>query len=140
MEQYGQQQSREKTFLSRLPNKNWGYVIYRTVYAPESDRAWDVVVSKLEAYMLREVDKSLWEWEEPPTAQYEIVFGRQKEAPDPSLNTTICKQLKNRIMGDQTKLDGCSLEAVRSLFCHFPGPGEYIPNKDICVVIDEEAF
>lgn len=53
------QQSDQRDFLERqlLGNRHWGYVIYRTVYTPESEEAWDAVVAKLEAYMAREVDE-----------------------------------------------------------------------------------
>lgn len=96
-------------------------------------------MSKLEAYTLREVDQSLWKWEESASG----TSHRQRpeeEAPDPSLNARIRERLKKRVVSDKMRLDGCSLRDVCKMFYRLSGSGEYVPKAEFCIVIDVEVL
>jgi hypothetical protein len=70
---------------------SWGFVIYRTVYTPESDAVWTAAVAKLEAYLFREIDRGL-SWRPTPS---------WKEPVNPTVNAAIRSRMWNLYLSDQ---------------------------------------
>lgn len=148
------QQMSEKSWLATQQRKSrggrwtWGYVVYRTVYTPESDALWDSIVAKLEGYMFREVDRTLW---------YDPMWDRDPEEPlyrsletflplDPAVNAEIRDHMSNMYKNDRNVYDGLSTRELRAKFneeWHAPfHKFPYYPIVDLqkFLVIDEEVF
>src|ERR1700710_2945427 len=56
----GQEANRNtRRFLDSLGPNTWGYIIYRTVFTPDSNICFPLAIEKLNAYVKAEVDRDL---------------------------------------------------------------------------------
>lgn len=103
----------------------WGYMIYRTVYTPQSDECWSAAMAKLDRYMHHSIDANA---------------GKDG---DPYPERLIHESYRNVVLHDKDQFDGASIEQVREHFnqwrpdrCHFNGFGRY----NMCLMVDEKAL
>jgi hypothetical protein len=134
-----------RRFLTETWTSNWGFVLYRTVYTPESDILWPDITKKLDAY----IHKSIWE-SNPKFDAYEL---------DPEPNRQACALLKNEIMDDKAKFDGATIEEIMNHYVDLMGyrdwnelPDFVAPkispfckahphiNRHMCLLIDQEVL
>jgi hypothetical protein len=134
-----------RRLLTQIRTSNWGFVLYRTVYTPESDILWPDITKKLDAYM----HKSIWECN-PNVDAYEL---------DPEPNRQACALLKNEIMDDKAKFDGATIKEIMNHYVDLMGyrdwnelPDPMAPkispfcrahphiNRHMCLLIDQEGL
>ncbi|KAJ6114350.1 hypothetical protein N7486_000128 [Penicillium sp. IBT 16267x] len=105
----------------------WGFIIYRTVYTPESDRVWSACLDKIEESVRWEIDM------------------HGKEYADQTPERTLKETFKNVILEDRERWDGASVEQIRADFIanlesvgSFVGEG--ISRTTACLFIDEACL
>ncbi|KAF3492428.1 uncharacterized protein GIQ15_01945 [Arthroderma uncinatum] len=104
----------------------WGFIVYRTVYTPESNAVWDSVTTELQDYANNSSPSG--------------IAGGKWTAP------------RLWYMDDASLYDGLSLDQVRDIFADYSTAATDLFNEgafeefsrgarwDICLVIDEEAM
>jgi hypothetical protein len=97
-------QTPERCFLerhARSANWGWGYIVYRTVYTPESDELWSSITAKLESYVFREISR-------PLSARF----------PGSSSDPAECKEVRDHLvfkyMDNKALYDRLSLDDLRA--------------------------
>ncbi|KAJ5892339.1 hypothetical protein N7504_009030 [Penicillium tannophilum] len=110
---------------------NWGYVIYRTTYSPQSDAQFSTAVKYIEA----SVKKSL--------------FGEcayKNESP-PGVNPAIYEEIWAKhsltVIEDAALFDGASTDSIRAHFeawVDTQGQRDSFNRYRMCIVIDEECL
>jgi hypothetical protein len=107
----------------------WGFIIYRTVYTPESDEVWSAAMEKLDRAMHSDID------------------GMQER---PSFAEKLVREgYKNVVMEDKELWDGASLGKIQKAFrkeiervesIDYEYALLAIPRHTACLVIDEECL
>lgn len=105
----------------------WGFIIYRTVYTPESDQVWSACLDKIEESVRRGID----------------VHG--KEYADQTPERILKETFQNVILEDRERWDGASLEQIRADFItHLESIGSYVGQENArstaCLFIDETCL
>ncbi|KAJ5549523.1 hypothetical protein N7513_006757 [Penicillium frequentans] len=105
----------------------WGFIIYRTVYTPESDQVWAACLNKIEESVRWEID----------------IHG--KEYTDKTPERILIETLKNVILEDRERWDGASVEQIRADFItHLESiglsVGESEARSTACLFIDEACL
>ncbi|KAJ5897088.1 uncharacterized protein N7473_006487 [Penicillium subrubescens] len=113
-------------FMGRL-KWPWGFIIYRTVYTPESDRLWSACLDKIEGSVRRDIDES----GEKYADQY----------PERILKETF----KNVILEDRECWDFASVEQIRADFIAYlqsmgSSIGDDVPRSTVCLVINDACL
>ncbi|KAK2750072.1 hypothetical protein FQN57_004564 [Myotisia sp. PD_48] len=128
----------------------WGFVVYRTVYTPESNTLFPRVLEILNDYLrskvFKEVDEFIEKWD----------LERWGLGPDPTVNEELMKCHKMIVHDDQAKFDGLSLDDVRTHFEEWvtglppprtrkddedsEGMRDVWPRYRTCLVIDDEIL
>ncbi|KAK2731183.1 hypothetical protein FQN57_003545 [Myotisia sp. PD_48] len=120
----------------------WGYVIYRTVYTTESDAIWDSILSKLEAYMFREIDKKLWV--DYTTLWPQNSHDSARQTPDAASFAEVREHIQHKVMDDKSLYDGLSIPQVRRKFLEFrelcTGSALLTLMWGMCLIIDQEVL
>jgi hypothetical protein len=125
-----------RNFLRHIGGRNWGFAIYRTVYTPESEALWPLVLAKLEAY----IHTSVWadvDGDKPDTQSGEKPL-------DSEPNRQVSLRLKCCIISDPQKFDGVSFSDIGRHFVNVfrntkmaETPGT---SRSVCLVIDRDVF
>lgn len=105
----------------------WGFIIYRTVYTPESDQVWSACLDQINSCVRWAIDQH--------GAKY------ADQTPERILKETF----KNVILQDQGRWDGSSVEQIRADFiAHLESIGssigDEVPRSTVCLVIDDECL
>ncbi|CDM32153.1 hypothetical protein DTO013E5_3632 [Penicillium roqueforti] len=79
----------------------WGYIIYRTVYTPESEKLWPIAMEKLTRVM------TTW------------IKGELNYGDDPRPEHLIEESHKDVIISDSSRWDGAGIEQVRGHFAQY---------------------
>lgn len=108
----------------------WGFIIYRTVYTPESDEVWTSCLDKITRYIYWEIDH---------------VDGDRYAGQDPFPETIIKETYKNVILDDQERWDGASWDQISADFNAYLKSlgvqvGDDVPRLTACLVIDEKCL
>ncbi|KAF9888814.1 hypothetical protein FE257_008183 [Aspergillus nanangensis] len=116
------------SFLHRNISEDfpWGFIIYRTIYTPESDELWPAVLSKFTRYIHYEID-----------CQCDVVDDRMPEQ-------LVHESHQDVIISDK-KWDGASVDQIRENFLSYlvttPRGLEFTnPRFKGCLVIDAPAL
>jgi hypothetical protein len=125
-----------RKFLRHIGGRNWGFAIYRTIYTPESEALWRLVLAKLEAY----IHTSIWadvDGDKPDTQSGEKPL-------DSEPNRQVSVRLKCVIISEQQKFDGASISDIGRHFVNVlrninlaQTPGV---SRNVCLVIDNDVF
>lgn len=119
----------QEGFLGQIESlDNWGYVIYRTVYTPESDSQWETAIQRLDAY-------TRFDFFQTPSPDEE----RQRVC------DAIAAKYHNTIFQDQEAFDAASPDDLREHFLNWlaqqgRSTGSYGPNNRMFLMIDEESL
>ncbi|KAJ5651744.1 hypothetical protein N7507_009170 [Penicillium longicatenatum] len=105
----------------------WGFIIYRTVYTPQSDKIWSACLEKIEESVRYEIDR------------------HGKEYADKTPERILKETLKNVILEDRERWDGASVKQIRADFiAHLESigcsVGEESPRSTVCMMIDEACL
>lgn len=105
----------------------WGFIIYRTVYTPESDELWSACLDKIEESVRLEID----------------IFG--EEYTDNTPERILKETFKNVILEDRERWDSASVEQIRADFiAHLQSIGSSVgddfPRSTVCLVIDDACL
>ncbi|KAJ5369228.1 uncharacterized protein N7496_008988 [Penicillium cataractarum] len=105
----------------------WGFIIYRTVYTPESDELWSACLDKIEESIRLEID----------------IFGGEytDQTPERILKDTF----KNVVLEDRDRWESASVEQIRADFiAHLESIGSFVgddaPRSTVCLVIDDACL
>ncbi|CDM37042.1 unnamed protein product [Penicillium roqueforti FM164] len=109
----------------------WGYIIYRTVYTPESEELWPIAKEKLIRVM--------HEWMKGEL-HHETRYGN-----DPRPEQLIEESHKDVIISDPGRWDGASIEQVRAHFAQYLRKIKQEEHCDdsrfaVCLMIDERSL
>lgn len=127
--------------LEAIPTDwRWGFVVYRTVYTPESDAIWPAAIAKLEAYLFREIDRDLF-WQSPSSWIW-------KEPINPTANAAVQSHMRNLYLSDQEQYDALGIDAVRERFIELTQSWDRKDDHDgstglkweFCLLIDEDVL
>jgi hypothetical protein len=110
---------------------NWGYVIYRTTYSPQSNGHFSTAVKYVEA----SVKKSF----------FGECASKNESSPgvDPAIYEEIWTKHSSTVMEDATLFDGASIDSIRA---HFEAWVDIQDQRDsfnkyrMCIVLDEECL
>lgn len=110
----------------------WGYIIYRTVYTPESDELWPIAMERLTRFMNDEID-------------YQMKSRRRKLEEDSRPEQLVKESHKDVIISDKKRWDGASIEQIREHFAAYlraTGIGMSVGMGRFggCLVIDERSL
>ncbi|KAI9370014.1 hypothetical protein BJX61DRAFT_545010 [Aspergillus egyptiacus] len=102
----------------------WGYIIYRTVYTPESDELWPAVMAKFTGWMHRQID-----------AECDYTDARIPEK-------LVHESYKDVVIEDKQQFDGASIDQIRHHFITSNGIEWHNINARLqaCLVIDAPAL
>lgn len=125
---------RSRQFLTRrLPCYfPWGYIIYRTVYTPESEELWPIVMKRMAHQLHRGIE-------------CELDYPRELHGDESRPEQLIKESHKDVIISDPSRWDGASIEQVRGLFAVYL---RKIKQEDYseesrfasCLVVDERSL
>lgn len=125
-----------RKFLRHIGGRNWGFAIYRTIYTPESDALWRLVLAKLEAYIHTSI------WADVDGDKPDIMSGEKPLDSEP--NRQVSVKLKCVIISEQQKFDGASITDIGRHFVNVlrnaslaQTPGV---SRNVCLVIDKDVF
>ncbi|GAD98131.1 hypothetical protein NECHADRAFT_77368 [Paecilomyces variotii No. 5] len=127
--------------LKAIPTDwRWGFVVYRTVYTPESYTIWPTAIAKLEAYLFREIDCDLL-WQ-PPSSW--IWRGPINSA----ANAAVKSHMQNLHLNDQKQCNGLDINAVRERFIELTQSRARKNGSDVnnglkwefCLIIDKDVL
>lgn len=125
-----------RKFLRQFGGRNWGFAIYRTVYTPESDALWPLVLAKLEAYIHTSI------WADVDGERPDIPSGEKRLDSEP--NRQVSVRLKCVIISDPQKFDGAAVSDIGRHFVNVfrnanpaESPGV---SRNACLVIDRDVF
>ncbi|KAL4911190.1 hypothetical protein BDW74DRAFT_142524 [Aspergillus multicolor] len=109
----------------------WGLIIYRTVYTPESDRLWPIVLAKIDAYLDGSIAADL-------NSEREKLDLRESDLTPERL---LKESRKHVIFSDKRFWDGVSTEAIRAHFSEYlrASKGREYRFRG-CLVIDERSL
>ncbi|RMJ21343.1 hypothetical protein PHISP_07783 [Aspergillus sp. HF37] len=123
-------------FLRRSCNQSWpwGYVIYRTVYTPESDTHWSAALAKFNRYI-----------------HYEIDAERRHGSEETDLypERLVNDMYRNVVFSDKDRFDGASIEQIREHFNQWKESHEFeagvtysgsLTRYNVCLIVDEKAL
>jgi hypothetical protein len=116
-------------FLEEIGSSgHWGYLIYRTVYTPESDEKWDAVVAKIDTY----VKGDLYRAADP---------NEERKA----VSNSILARYRNTILQDPDAFDHASPDTLREHFLQLLADnGKRLndsgPDNRMFMMIDEETL
>ncbi|CDM28316.1 unnamed protein product [Penicillium roqueforti FM164] len=110
---------------------NWGYVIYRTTYSPESDAHFSTAVKYVEAF----VKKSF----------FRECASKNESSPsvDPAIYEEIQAKYSSTVIEDAALFDGASIDSIRAHFeawVDVQGQRDSFNKYRMCIVIDEECL
>lgn len=117
---------------------NWGFVIYRTIYTPESDTLWPLIISKLNAYIF----KSLWadfDNDNPDMSIGEVPL-------DSEPCRQACATMKNLVLSNKNEFDNADVGAIGHHFVDFFDKHADLVSdisriqRSVCLVIDQEVY
>lgn len=126
--------------MAALPtrgNNDWGFVIYRTVYTPESDALWPSILSKIDSY----VAFAVWRY-----LRYDKTFDKSLKPStfDYAAATPESAYFKNIVFSDAVKYANATLNTIRGHFADFLHTTPYSQKtgitEEVCLVIDEEML
>ncbi|KAJ5415787.1 hypothetical protein N7465_004482 [Penicillium sp. CMV-2018d] len=125
---------RSRQFLTRRPPCYfpWGYIIYRTVYTPESNELWPIVMERIAHQLNRGIE-------------CELDYPRERHGDESRPEQLIEESHKDVVISDPSRWDGASLEQVRD---HFAVYLRKIKQEDYseesrfasCLVVDERSL
>ncbi|KAJ5522028.1 hypothetical protein N7527_006143 [Penicillium freii] len=125
---------RSRQFLPRrLPCYfPWGYIIYRTVYTPESEELWPIVMKRMAHQLNRGIE-------------CELDHPRELHGDESRPEQLIEESHKDVVISDPSRWDGASIEQVRG---HFAVYLRKIKQEDYseeshfasCLVVDERSL
>lgn len=93
--------------LRSLQQPTWGFTIFRTVYTPESDTQFPLLLAKLDAYVKDSVDAEL--------RPNPFMAPSTEPAFDSGPNEEMKRRYVNVVVEDR-ELDGASIDEVRDAF------------------------
>ncbi|KAJ5316722.1 hypothetical protein N7508_001230 [Penicillium antarcticum] len=116
-------------FLCHFP---WGYIIYRTVYTPESEELWPIAIEKL----TRVINKWI---------KGELNHPRKRYGDNPRPEQLIEESHKDVIISDSSRWDGASIEQVRGHFAQYLRKIKQEEHCEdsrfaVCLIIDERSL
>ncbi|KAH8816578.1 hypothetical protein F5884DRAFT_227833 [Xylogone sp. PMI_703] len=128
-----------RIFLHEIGFRSWGFVLYRTIYTPESETLWPLILAKLNAYIY----KSIWYDYDYDKAKIQTGPSMGEVPLDPEPNARVCAQFKNLVLSDEDKFSGVSIGSIRRHFVSYlemyRGLGISV-NRNVCLVVDESVF
>ncbi|KAJ5901082.1 hypothetical protein N7504_007075 [Penicillium tannophilum] len=123
---------RDRTSVNFIGNFKWpwGFMIYRTVYTPESNEVWTSCLDKITRYIHWGIDH---------------VDGERYSGQDPFPETIIKESYKNVIFDDRERWDEASWEQILADFNAYLKSlgvevGSDVPRFTACLVIDEKCL
>lgn len=130
------QDSMASNFLRESCNQSWpwGFVIYRTVYTPESDAQWSAALDKFDRYIYDEVSA-------------EVEKTRQPRDPYPA--KLVREGYRNVIFSDKDRFNGASIQQIREHFNQWKESHGYerdvtnpseLSRFNMCLMVDEKAL
>jgi hypothetical protein len=131
---YGEK-SDSVTFLKTLHFKfPWGFVIYRTIYTPESDTMWATVLERLHVFIKFSLDFRRLMQEQESGFQIDSI-------PD----DLVYQLFQNDVVEDRESLDGASIKVVRKHFRTWREQQDskilsWTMRRKFCLMIDEDAL
>ncbi|KAL1858471.1 hypothetical protein Plec18170_002670 [Paecilomyces lecythidis] len=141
-QQFLQRHRNIRNNLNAIPTDwRWGFVVYRTVYTPESDTIWPTAITKLEAYLFREIDRDLL-WQPPSSWIW-------REPINPTANAAVKSHMQNLYLNDQKQYNGLNIDAVRERFIELTRSwaredGSDVSNDglkwEFCLIIDQDVL
>lgn len=108
--------------------KQWGFVIYRTYYGPESDQQWTMLIKHISTTVLAGLRKY------------------QDQGEDPKAVSILSANFKLDARSDPTALNGLTMDQVSQLYCDEVGGSflemrdSLIPDHRILLLADEEVL
>jgi len=127
-QEYRESKRTPNRFLKNLGNRNWGYVIYRTVYKAESDTLFPKALAKLDTYVRAEIQSDLAK---------EPIFDHEP-------NRQIALRYQNTILEDKEKYNGATLDQIRGYFLEWiEQQGKELRHSaefQVYLVVDEEVM
>lgn len=125
-----------RRFLRHIGGRNWGFAIYRTVYTPESNALWPLVLAKLEAYIHTSI------WADVDSDKPDAQAGENPLDPEP--NRQVSLRLKCVMISDPNKFDGASISDIGQHFVNtFRNTNSAETpsvSRSVCLVIDRDVF
>ncbi|KAK2755016.1 hypothetical protein FQN54_006544 [Arachnomyces sp. PD_36] len=118
--------------ISRVNDWPWGYVIYRTVYTPESYRIWDSALEKIDTLIYQETEDERREHVRRDCPDSELPDGRP--------NQYLREGYEKVVMDDKALYENASLDQIRDYFRSWAGDNKAETRYDICLVIDGESL
>jgi hypothetical protein len=108
--------------------KHWGWVIYRTVYDPESDEKWDQVVKRLDELIISD-------------------FEAENASQDPGRRNMAREKYRNTILQDKEKFENAPIEILEQHFeewaptaAKYEGEEYYSATWKAFLVVDANAM
>ncbi|KAL3421766.1 hypothetical protein PVAG01_05922 [Phlyctema vagabunda] len=124
--------------LRSLNQATWGFVIFRTVYTPESDTRFPVFLERLGAYVKESIDAEL-----RPTP---YMAPSTQPALDSAPNEEMKRRFVNEVVQDRA-LDGAGTDEVRAAFTRWlEGRGVHVAvdqlyaQHRVCIMVDDEVL
>lgn len=109
----------------------WGYIIYRTVYTPESDELWPKAMDILDQIINSSIDETL----------HAQIRNKRPEDPEPNAEPgrLVKESRKDVIFSDKEHWDGAGVEQIRQHFREYlrASKGTSYGRFKGCLVIDE---
>ncbi|KAL4778888.1 hypothetical protein BJX76DRAFT_352238 [Aspergillus varians] len=111
----------------------WGYIIYRTVYTPESDEQWPLALKKLDAALDRGIDLGL---------NAESKRSANGVEPDSTPERLLKESRRHVVFSDKDSWDGASVERIRVHFKEYlaASKGRGYGRFEGCLVIDKRSL
>ena len=110
-----------RQFLNSLGPTTWGYVIYRTVFTPDSDVSFPLAIEKLNAYVKAEVDRDL--------------VGTQFDA---GVNQAVWDKWRGIVVDDKEN-EGKGVDDIRAAFIA-RGGRRGVVEEGCCIMLDERGL